>query len=262
MDSERRHEIEKNDLDVILRVKAPEFFQKHAANLLLGILLLAAIGYFLWQRRSLKEATLHATNQNTAIAYNNAIELRAMASRPDISDDAAHDRQALASSVFAAADQVLGSDSDVTQKSAAQLAKAEALWALASTPAKALATTQPVAGFVAKTPAAYLNDAKAAYFEILTKYPDQKEIAANALLSLAAICESNSAFDDADDWYSKVIRDDSLRSVYREVAKARRERLSDLRKPFTLAPPWVEPTSQPATQPTDSPPTTIPVAVP
>lgn len=241
MDSERRHELEKNDLDVLLRVKGPEFLQKHGANILLGILLLAAIVYFIVQKRKAREQEIYSTNLNTAVAYNYAMQLRDMASHPDLSDEAARDRQELAAAAFAAADLVLASDSDAQQKASAQLAKAETLWALATAPPRALATTQPVAGFAAKAPEAYLEDARAAYYEILQKYPDNKEIAANALLAMAAISETNLKFDEAAEWYQKVIQDQTLRGVYREMAQARLKQVDELKRPYTLAAPTSRP---------------------
>lgn len=258
MEAERRPEHEKNDLDMLLRVKGPEFFQKHAANILLGVLLIAAIVYFIIQRRRAAESEVQATNQNTAIAYNYAVQLRDLVSRPDLSDDAARQRQELATLVFSAADQVINSDSDSTQKAAAQLSKAEALWALASAPRTALATSQPVAGFVARESSAYLQDAKAAYTEILQKYSDQKEVVANALLSLAAIAESESKFDEARKWYETAVGDKTLRPIYNEIAQGRLRRLDDLQAPFVLA----TPSSQPATRPTNEAPATIPTTLP
>jgi tetratricopeptide (TPR) repeat protein len=258
MEVDRRPEPPKNDLEMLLRVKGPEFFQKHAANVVLGIVLIAAVIYFIMQRRKAQESEIQATNQNTAIAYNYAVQLRDLAARPDLSEEAARQRQELATLVFSAADLVINSQSDAAQKAAAQLSKAEALWALASVPPDALASTQPVAGFIPRETSAYLEDAKAAYTEILSKYPDQKEIVANALLSLGTIAESSSKFDEARQWYEKAIADTSLRPIYGEIAKGRVERLADLSTPFTLA----TPTSQPATQPSVTPPGTQPATQP
>jgi hypothetical protein len=257
MEIERRPQPEKTDLEMLLRVKGPEFLQKHAWNMILGLLLIASITYFFVQRHRAEQSKVQETNQNTAIAYNYAVQLRDLVARPDLSDDAARQRQELATLVFTAADSVLNSESDATQKSAAQLSKAEALWALATAPAKALATTQPMSGFVPRSSADYMADAKAAYYEILQKYPEQKEAAANALLSLAAIEESSAKFNEARGWYDKVIGDPSLRPIYHDIAKSRIDRLSDLEKPFTLATPTTLPTI-----PLEAPPATLPATQP
>ncbi len=262
MESERRPANEKTDLEVLMRVKAPEFFEKHGANIILGIILLAAIVFFFYQKRKTHQQEAYSTNVDTAIAYNYAIQLRDLMVPPGLSNDSGRDRQALANEAFSRADKVLTSDATPAQKASAQLAKAEVLWALAIMPPESLATSQPVSGFTPRTQQAYLEDARLAYFEILQKYPDQKEIAANALLSLAAICESGSKFDDAQDWYQKVLRDDTLRGVYHDIAKSRLAALDDLKKPFVLMSPATQPTSRPANAPSTAPATSQPTTQP
>lgn len=246
---------EKTDLEVFLRVKAPELFEKHAANILMVVLLVIAAGFFLYTRSRNKAAEQAATNQNTAIAYDFAQQAREMFNAPVFSDAAAHERQQKVRDVFNAVELVLTSDADASQKAAAQLAKADVLWQLANAPDAAIATTQPASGFTVKNAAGYLDDAEQAYTEILSKYADQKEYAANALLSLAAIAETRGKFDDAKQWYEKVIADATLRPAYHDLATSREKLLVDLRKPYAIAPPTSQPTTdvttaaQSATQP-------------
>lgn len=250
METERRIDGEKNDLDVLLRVKGPEFFQKHGANILLGLLLVAAIVYFFLQKRTANELKALEVNSNTSVAFNDAMFLRESAAQGDLSLQAGERRQRIAVNAIQAADNVLASDSDIAQKASAQLAKAEVYWALATTPAQAFAATQPVAGFAQQKPQEYLAKAREAYVQVLQQYPDQKEIAANALLSLAAVCETERKFPEANDWYQKVLRDDTLRSVYHDIARSRVTMLEDLQRPITLAPPTSLPSIMtPATAP-------------
>lgn len=266
MDSERSHETPKNDLETLLYVKGPEFFRKHFANVLLGLILVASIGYFFWQRSNARAAERHQTNLYTSIAYDDARRLRELTAFPDTTDSAARNRQALFLTALANADAVLNSDAEVSQKATAQLAKAEALWAMATASPTSLSSTQPVTGYVVRTPTAYLEDARAAYYEILQRYPEQKEVAANALLSLATISESTAKFDEAADWYNKVINDASLRSIYHEIAKSRLVTLTDLRRPYFLSAPTRQPTASapvanepaPASQPASIAPSDLP----
>lgn len=270
MESERRPaEPEKTDLEMLLRVKGPEFFQKHAANIFLGILLATAITYFFYQRYRAHQSQAIETNQNTAIAYSYASQLRELNTRPDLSETAVRQRQELAAGVFSAAERVLTSDAPASQKAPAQLARADALWSLATVPPAALATTQPSANFVAREPSAYLTDAEAAYIEILSKYPDEKEIVANALISLASIDESKMSFVEARKRYQMVIDDKSIRDIYHDIAKGRLKWLADLEKPFVLAPPTTAPstpiaplalTPAPTVEPAS--PTTLPATQP
>jgi hypothetical protein len=252
---------DKSDLEVFLRVKGPELLQKHAANILMVVLLLIAAGFYLYSRSRNKAAEQAATNQNTAIAYDFAQQARAMFDSPAVSDRDARARQEKARDVFAAVELVLTSDAGPEQKAAAQLSRAEVLWQLANSPDSSLATTQPASGFTVKSPAAYLDDAEQAYTEIVSKYADQKEYAAIALISLAAVCETRGDFDKAKDWYAKVNGDPSLRSVYHEIAASRAKSLEDIRKPHTLGPPTSKPTTGPTGEP-DMRPSFAPPVVP
>ena len=252
---------DKSDLEVFLRVRGPELFQKHAANIVMVTLLLIAAVFYLYSRSRNKAAEQAATNQNTAIAYDFAQQARSMFGSPAVSDRDARARQEKARDVFAAVELVLTSDAGPEQKAAAQLSKAEDLWQLANAPDSSMATTQPASGFTVKSPAAYLDDAEQAYTEIVSKYADQKEYAAIALISLAAVAETRGDFDKAKDWYAKVNGDASLRPIYHEIATSRAKSLEDIRKPHTLA----QPTSQPTTGPTAEsamPPSFAPPAMP
>lgn len=240
---------DKSDLEVFLRVKGPELLQKHAANILMVALLLIAAGFYLYTRSRNKAAEQAATNQNTAIAYDFAQQARTLFLAPVNNEVLARERQQKARDVFNAVQLVLESDAGPEQKAAAQLSKAEVLWQLANAPDNSLSTTQPSSGFTLKTPAAYLDDAEQAYTEILSKYADQKEYAAIALISLGAVAETRGDFDKAKAWYDKVTGDASLRPVYHEIASGRAKMLDEIRKPHLLAPPSSQPSSQPSTQP-------------
>ena len=107
-----------------------------------------------------------------------------------------------------------------------------------------------MSGFTVKPPAAYLDDAEQAYTEILRSYTNEKEVAASALLGLAAIAENRRNFDVAGEWYDKVVADASLRQAYRDIAAGRKRMLADLRKPYVLASTQpTQPTSMPSTPP-------------
>ena len=256
---------DKSDLEVFLRVKGPELLQKHAANILMVVLLLIAACFYFYSRSRNKAAEQAATNQNTAIAYDFAQQARSMFESPAVSDVAARERQQKAQDVFRAVQLVLESDAGPEQKAAAQMSKAEVLWQMANAPDAALATTRPAIGFNMRTPAQYLDDAEQAYTEILAKYPDEKEYAAIAIISLGAVAETRGDFDKASAWYDKVTADHSLRPVYHDIAAGRAKLLEELRKPHMLAPPSSQPASLSpliARPPDDAPATTLPTSQP
>ena len=250
---------DKSDLEVFLRVTGPELLRKHAANILMLVLLAIALAMFLYTRSRNKAAEQQATHHNTAVAYDSAQEVREMFQTPIFTDEVAKVRQEKVREVLTAVEQVLTSDAAPSQKAAAQLAKADVLWQMANAPEASLATSRPTVGFNLKPAAGYLDDAEAAYTELLSKYANEKEYAANALISLGAVAESRGKFDEAKQWYEKAIGDKSLRPVYHEIATERSRLLQEMRKPYTLA----APASQPATQSTNettTPATTLPAA--
>lgn len=255
---------DRTDLEVWLRVKGPELLRQNAANILLAVAVLIALGFFLYNRAQGKRAEALIVQQNSAAAYDTATQLRG-AMTGVTSDAAARDRQQRARDAISYADVVINSDAATpAQKAIALLAKGDVYWALANAPAAALATSQPVASFPVKAGDAYLDDAAAAYTEILGKYENEPEPVASALLSLAAIAENRGTFDGpngAASWYQRAIDEQSIRPAYRDVAKARLAMLADLRKPVTLA--STQPAAAPATAPLifrPAAPTTAPAA--
>jgi hypothetical protein len=248
--AEPRREAQKTDLEVFMRVRGPELLRQHASNIILGVLILLAVAMFLYTRSRNKVAFEQANTQNTAVAYDYAMQARSLLETPGSAPQEIQERVKQATN---AADMVLESDAPPLQKAAAQLAKAEVFWALANAPERSLASTQPVIGFTVKTPDAYLADADAAYTEILSKYADQKDAVGNALLGLAAIAENRRDFVKAGDWYNRAAADDSLRPEYRLIAKSRLAMLDQLQKPYALAAPATQQaagttTAQPTTQ--------------
>ena len=253
MDVQRAPQPEKSDLEVFMRVRGPELLQKHAANILMIVLLIAALAMYLYTRSRNKQAEQAATNQNTAIAYSLVQQARELFLAPVFTDAIARERQAKVRDVLTAVELVTTSDADASQKAAALLSKAEIFWLLANAPAEATSTTQPAVGFTQRSSEENLKSAEEAYTEILRSYADQKEYVANALLSLAAIAETRRDFAKAKQSYEQAMNDASLRPVYHEMAKTRLAMLDDISIPYTLAAPTSQPTSQPSSMPATAP---------
>jgi hypothetical protein len=231
-------------MEMFLRVRGPELLKQHAGNVLLVVLLIAAAAMFLYTRSRNKAQEQFVSNQNTAIAYDFALQLRDQISDLTASTEQIQTR---ARDAINAADLVLNSDALPNQKAAALLAKGEIYWALANAPQETPASTQPTTMLAIKPPsqAEYLDLASSAYTDILGKHENEKEYVGNALLSLAAIAETRRDFATAATFYQRAIDDQSLRSVYRQIAENRKALLDDIRKPVLLAAPTTRPTGMP-----------------
>lgn len=268
MPADRRFETpvpknDRTDLEVWMRVKGPEFLRQNAANIVLGIAVLIAAGFFFYNRSQSKRAEGIATQQNAAAAYDYLSQLRQALAGSGNSDAAARERQQRARGAIDSADVVLNSDAATpAQRAVALLAKGDVYWTLANAPAASLATSQPVGSFTVKPAAGFLDDAEAAYSEILRSYGDEAEPVGAALMSLAAIAENRGKFDDAAKWYQHAIDEKSLSGAHHDIAKARLAMLADLRKPYTLVTSTTQSTTAPMIfrDPSAPAPTTTPAA--
>ena len=84
---------DRTDLEVWLRVKGPDFLRRQAANLVLGVALAIALGFFLYSRSRNKAAEQSIVAQNAAAAYDFALQLRQATSVFTGTDSAARDHQ-------------------------------------------------------------------------------------------------------------------------------------------------------------------------
>lgn len=243
---------QKTDLEVFLRVRAPELLRQHWVNLLLGVFIVIAVIVFFISRSQNKAAANAALADRTADAYDYARQARAaLLESPISSPEANRTRQQSAQQALDAVEIVLANDATPAQKAIALIAKADVYWALSNVKPERLATSQPVIGFDAtKKASAYLADAEAAYGEVLGKYADQKAAVGNALMGMGAIAENRSDWKNAETWYRRAADDQSIAVEFRDIAKARLEMLAEVRLPFALAAPASQPTATPAAPPT------------
>jgi hypothetical protein len=128
--------------------------------------------------------------------------------------------------------------SDKAVLAEATLAEGDLAWARANFPdVSAAAATQPTTEPVAKpekTPAEFLTDAKNAYQQVVTQYPDQRIPALAAHFGLAAVAENARNWDEARKEYEAVKNSLDAIDSYKRLADIRLKALDDLQHPVLI----------------------------
>jgi hypothetical protein len=149
--------------------------------------------------------------------------------------------------------------SDKAVLAEATLAQGDLDWARANFPDLSAATTQPStqpAPKPEKDRAEYLSDAKTAYQQVVSQYPDQNIPVLAAHFGLAAVAEDARNWDEARKEYEAVKNSLDVIDSYKRLADMKLKALDDIRQPVLIGqvaeklelPPL--PTTQTATGPT------------
>ena len=278
MDAERRHELEQNTLAQAL-TKAPALFWEYGAYLLLGIAVIVAL-YFYFSTRS--AAQIQEREGEAASLYNmaSAIE-QAERSRLEavfLSPEEIIARQADATGDFRAYENLPATSDRPGVRAHALRLRGDLNWTLATFPEPAPATTQPAtqpttapAGDAATRPAIdpttrpvlggadgleppseelWLDEAEAAYREVVEKYSTHTADVLASLFGLAAVAEQRGEFDLAVTYYDQVIERVDIGEGPEMLARQRKELANRLSLSPRLAPPTA-PATRPATQPAE-----------
>jgi|GEM_PF-5043589 len=248
MKHERKEQLEANDLEVFLRVKLPKIWKKHGNTILMLFLVVcAAIAFWNYRQRQLKKLE-GLTQNNLAIGWDSLRTLQRQFLVLEINDSMNANRLQLAQQTLETFNAVLSSDPKTPAKAWATLGQGEVFWLLANAPAQSLETSQPVVGPTTSTTEGYLEQAEAAYKQVLANYTDQSKAVVTSLFGLAAIEENRNAFDAAATWYDKVIDLTSATEAEKALARRRKVLLDEYKQPLIIKA-ATQPTSQPSTQP-------------
>src|SRR5439155_10724022 len=151
---------------------------------------------------------------------------------------------------------------------AAVVAQGDYAWAMANFPVVPAAATQP--SLRPPPDHDFIKEARNAYQEVLSQYPDQLLPAIAAHFGLAAIAENEGNWDEARRQYEVAKSTAEKMQEFRTVAEGKLKRLEEIRKPLLIGqvpekmeipqPPaaTTQATTQPTARPTTSP-TTKPV---
>lgn len=234
MDSERRHELERNDLKYWFTVTLPKLLQKYGNMLAIGLILVCvATILFNFRSRAAQQNEVIA-RENLAVGWNQLGNLRQLMTNPDVGASMVTERLNSAGNALTAFGAVLSADVEPASKAWALLGQGEVYWLLGSAPELAVTTTQPVVSLTTQSSEGYLTNAEVAYRQILTDYTNHDRAVAISLFSMAAIAEQRADFKGAADWYDRIEKLPSITPADLDAVKRRRELLAEIQKPLLI----------------------------
>jgi predicted negative regulator of RcsB-dependent stress response len=247
MKSERRHELETNDLARKI-VQAPNYFKTYGGQIALVVVVVVAVALLVNYRIRSKRANLAATQNGVATARDSINRLASMNPMAATPREVAARRQQLISDAIQAIDTVNERSEDPKYLSKAQVLRGDLYWTAANLMELPGAATQPALAVEPKAEDA-LTQAEAAYKRVLENYPDQMLACATARFGLAAIAENRGTWDEARKQYESLKGDANLPEGYKKLAESRLQLLPTLEKGAYLV--TAEPagaTTEPTTQ--------------
>ena len=253
MKAERRHELKTNTLAHQLE-NLPEFGRQYGTKILLAIVAVLAIVVFVrYQARASREAREQAADTFAAAlsGINNLDRI------PNMLDGraAAEQRKQVQEQAARAIQQVLDQSKDASLRADALLVRGDLNWKLATLPEIRGAETQPSLR-LAESDTDLLEKARVAYEAAASADGARPLTVANARLSLAAVAEEQSKWDEARKHYEQLVADPRTPEPFKHDARVRSEELADISKPILLGKPATRPVAElpelgpPAPEPT------------
>lgn len=239
--------------------RIPELWNRHGNKILL-VFTLIAVAYAVYSYRQRAVTTARATTElDLSVARDTLTDLRSspLAVYPD-QFYASKRKQALEDAGFAL-NEILEQTTSDDYRVQALILRGDLFYTLALLPDRAAATTQPSLQ-LGQTPDQLFTTAEQAYNTLISQFPARTTEIAHARLGLAAIAENKGDFTAATDQYNKLIADESISPIYRDVARRRLTMIPDLTRPMRLRGTEAAiPTTLPSAAPTPTPaPSTLP----
>jgi hypothetical protein len=247
MKAQRRRELKSNSLSAILQ-QLPETAKKYQSQIALVLILAALAVALVRYRYSAAQQRLASARQGLAIAAEDLQHLQMTLPFPDVDlHNVMKDRESMFADGLQQADLVLQNapDSQAKLKAQALILKGDFNFDMANFPPLAGAATQPSLQ-PSESEADLLNNAAAAYKQVLGDYPSNKSAVTAAHFGLAAVAEDRKAWTDAKAQYQAIV-DSDAEDPYKALAKRRLEVLPELQQPVTMNLPAG---TQPSTAPT------------
>jgi hypothetical protein len=260
MKAQRRHELKQNSLIRSLK-QLPNAGQQYGSRIALGIILVAVVILVIRSRMNAAADRLNLAQQSLNQAGGDLFQLDGrLVSKPGAELQLAQDRQGLYSDGIKLADDALekAANKDLHIKAQALLYKGDLNFELANLPTLPGAATQPALQPDEK-PTELLENAEAAYSQVLSDCAGEVFAVTAAHFGLAAIAE-NRAPADASQWeiahqqYQAVI-DSQAAQAFKAIAVQRLSLLTQMQQPvLTDVPPlFLAATSRPTTLPAGRP---------
>jgi len=244
MDSKRRHELQSNNLSLIL-LDLPGEIKEHASQILLVLAIMALVASLIYYRVSSRNNNLVIAQTDLATAREAIGELQNPPAIGDVKGYAAY-RHARVADASTALTQALSLSTDRKLAAEALIARGDLNWALANATELPGATTQPALQ-LDQPRDAYLKESQQAYTTVLDQYTDQKEAGVAARFGLAAIAENRHDWDGATKLYQGLASDQTITAAYRDYAAQRLVGLTELKTPVRIG--NATTTTAPATRP-------------
>lgn len=259
MKAERRHELKTNTLAHQLE-NLPEFGRQYGTKILLAIVAVLAIVVFVrYQARASRDAK-EAAAETFAAALSGINNLDRVPNVPD-GRAAADQRKQIQEQAARGIQQVLDQSKEASLRADAFLARGDLNWKLATLPEIPGAETQPSLKLT-ESDADLLKKARAAYEAAANTAGASPLTVANARLSLAALAEEQSKWEEARKHYEQLLADPRTPEPFKNDARVRIEELADLSKPILIGKPATRPVTElpelgpPASEPTTAATTT------
>jgi hypothetical protein len=249
MKAERRHELQTNSLARFLE-NLPLYLRFHFAKIVLGALVLVLLTLLIRYRMTAgqtgrQQATAAQRDVRRMLGELQVVDL----TRPTL-DMRAADRKRFAADIEGSIDAILqqtedGPD-DAAMRAEAIVARGDLNWVMANLPPLPGAATQPALQ-MPKTSEQYLDDAEAAYQQVLKQYPDRQMAALTAQFGLASIAENRQQWDAARTQYQSLLAKEDAPQLFREWAALRLQMLPMLQEPVFTGTLTSQPTTLPET---------------
>jgi tetratricopeptide (TPR) repeat protein len=258
MKSERRHELKSNTLAEGLE-GLPDWWRKYGSRLLMGVIVVALVVVLAYQWSAGKrqqEAAAKADLATARYAIDQLHQLSLQVARPGGEDQAATLRRQNADDARQAIQLARKNSKDDLLQAEATVALGDLNWLLANMPPLPGATTRE--SLRLPQPASdYLDEAAAAYQEVIQKYPNQHLSLISAYFGLGAIAENRKDWAAAKADYEKIKSLPGVRSAFQETADQRLTLLAKIEQPVFLATPATLPATTAPTTAAASPATAI-----
>lgn len=245
MKSERRHELETNQLATIL-AKLPELMHRYGSRILLAVALLFLVSVFIYTRISASRTA--AAESANALAFVRE-QLQSLQQYQPLNLSSPEDRRnafrTQVQEINDALDYVVNHAKGPKVLAEALVARGDLNWLIATYPELPEATTRPALQLQEdrETP---LNIAFESYNNVLDAYGDQPLAVLSAHFGLAAIAENRGDWKTARQHYQAIVENDQFAEAFREQARQRIDNLDEVSQPVLIVqrPPVTEATPQ------------------
>jgi hypothetical protein len=253
MKSQRRHELQENQLAKVI-VGAPSYWQQFSGRALLVGVVVLAIALLIRYRINTSHANVSRATAAVADAREQVGQLQGLAVSRLPAEQLAQQRASVFGNGSSLVEEVARLPVSKQLLAQNQVIKGDLNLAAYDLPEISGAATRPSLK-ISDNPRDLLTTAGDAYQMVLDKYPDQRRAVIAARFGLATVAEDQHNWDAAKAQYQQIAQIPNLAQAYLDQAKYRLDKLAELREPVFLA--------EPATMPIASipAPTTLPVGI-